>query len=359
MMKWKSIIEGNNKKLVCDKIDEIAATLINKNFTGHDNSLMYGNMGIAIFLFYYYKWKERNSVYKKASMLMMSIFDDLNKRIHLHKLDMSNEDLSFRKGLCGIGWGINHLVKNNFIDCDIQETMCLVDASIYREMIMCIQNSKEALYQNAFDICRYAVSRDDRLSKEYLRRFVNELYELPVPFFHNDIGKLLPLLYKIHNKYPDIELVEKLYDNALSNIDIYKCNLTTLLFLAVNTNYKKMALEQLLKSGDMLMGGISDSRVDKGLEHGIILELYSSNLIYQNLDIPVYRNIIEECVMRLFEIPMNKTVMNNAFWATSSLGLWSIHYGLLNGLAGMGLSLLSVVSECEVLWDDVWNEIFC
>jgi hypothetical protein len=39
-------------------------------------------------------------------------------------------------------------------------------------------------------------------------------------------------------------------------------------------------------------------------------------------------------------------------WQTVSQGVYCLHLGLLNGISGIGLALLSTVSDIEPKWDD-------
>jgi hypothetical protein len=300
-------------------------------------------------LFYYWQWKERNTVYKKASALMMNIFDEINKRITMYKLGLATEDLSFRNGLCGIGWGINLLATNDILECDVQETMCMIDSAIYRQMIEQIQNPAATEFQSAFEIGAYAVSRDDRLTKEYLRRFVNELVKQPRNFSNRDLGLLLRLLQKIAAKHPDIEGTQILYDRYLSQIDISTADLETLLFLASNTDNKELALPELYKQGEILLSRVTDLKIDIGLEHGLVATLHISNMIYQTLKIEAYKELTNRCIeILLNDIPLSGTLSGHKFWVTASQGLWGVHYGLLNGLSGIGLALLGTCTDAQI-----------
>ena len=92
--------------------------------------------------------------------------------------------------------------------------MGTVDPWLYRRMIYDLEQSEPGFLQGASGIGLYAVGRDDRLSKEYLRRFVAELYgkmrSEPQPTDYSvgcGIGGLILLLVKIGAKHADIQEV--------------------------------------------------------------------------------------------------------------------------------------------------------
>ncbi len=85
--------------------------LINGSFT--DNlGLLNGKMGIAIFFFHYARYC--NKVYEDyAGELVDEIYDEIN----------TNTPVNFADGLTGIGWGIEYLVKNGFVQANIDEAL--------------------------------------------------------------------------------------------------------------------------------------------------------------------------------------------------------------------------------------------
>lgn len=72
----------------------------------NDMGLFYGKMGISI-AFYLLGKKEQNNVY-------IEFGDDLLEQIF--KTLSQNSSLDFDSGLCGIGWGIEYLIQNQFVE---------------------------------------------------------------------------------------------------------------------------------------------------------------------------------------------------------------------------------------------------
>jgi hypothetical protein len=113
--------------------------LLNASFT--DNlGLLNGKMGIAIF-FYQYSRYTKNKIFEDfAGELIDEIYEEIN----------TNTPADFTNGLTGIGWGIEYLVKNGFIEADTDEALSDIDNSIYRSMF-----SRPFLLENSNDLFGY------------------------------------------------------------------------------------------------------------------------------------------------------------------------------------------------------------
>lgn len=95
--------------------------LINASFT--DNlGLLNGKMGIAIF-FYNYSGYTKNKIYEEYAG---ELIDEIYEEIRI------NTPVNFADGLTGIGWGIEYLVRNNFVQADTDEALSEIDSTVYR-----------------------------------------------------------------------------------------------------------------------------------------------------------------------------------------------------------------------------------
>ena len=324
----------NLRKKAGEAIRAIASALYDTHTD--DFSLMYGNTGIALFLFHYWQWRKQNSFYKKAAELINRVFVDLSKQIHLNmQHDTLPVDLSFSSGLCGIGWALDYLTKNEFIECDMQESMCMIDAAIYRNMVHGLYSEDQKEIKEAMAAGIYAVNRDDRLSKEYLRRFVNEWTTLTVSNRHSTFINFIRensetatfLRNRITEKYPDIIPL------SANNIprtagENHACTDSEIQFFQ----------EQ-----------IPTLTVCSGLARGLAATGYRLNRKYRQTGIAEFRSMAETCFTTLLErMSLNKS----DFWFTASQGLWRRHDGLANGIAGIGMALLTIVTDEILAWDE-------
>jgi len=92
----------------------INCTLIN------DLGLLHGKMGIAIF-FAHYSQKTQNREYKE---LAENIIEDICENLNC---DMP---IQLESGLCGIGWGIEYLVQQGFIEGEADEILADIDQKV-------------------------------------------------------------------------------------------------------------------------------------------------------------------------------------------------------------------------------------
>jgi hypothetical protein len=98
--------------------------LLNGSLTGN-LGLLRGKIGIAIFM-YIYARKTGNETYKKfAGELIDEIYEQIN----------ISTPVDFENGLTGIGWGIEYLVKNRFVEADTDEALSEIDNAIYKAMM--------------------------------------------------------------------------------------------------------------------------------------------------------------------------------------------------------------------------------
>lgn len=94
----------------------INVLLLNASFI--DNlGLMHGKMGIAIYFFHLAR-ETKNQIYEDyAGELIDEIYDEINE----------TTPLNFENGLAGIGWGIEYLVQNGFVEADTDEVFEDID----------------------------------------------------------------------------------------------------------------------------------------------------------------------------------------------------------------------------------------
>ena len=93
--------------------------LLNSSFE-NDIGLFYGKMGIIIFFSHYFKTKNNPLFEDTASELM----DELLNEIH------ENLPVGFASGSAGIGWGIEYLIQNGFMEGDSLDICEEVDIRI-------------------------------------------------------------------------------------------------------------------------------------------------------------------------------------------------------------------------------------
>ncbi|WP_319229244.1 lanthionine synthetase LanC family protein [Draconibacterium orientale] len=112
----------------------INSLLLNASFI--DNlGLFNGKMGISI-LFFLLSRKHQNKIFEDyAHELIDEIYDEIS----------INTSTDFENGLAGIGWGIEYLVQNEFIDADTDEVLEEFDKQLTKELAINSTNEMRLL----------------------------------------------------------------------------------------------------------------------------------------------------------------------------------------------------------------------
>jgi len=98
--------------------------LLNSSFI-ENIGLMHGKMGISIFFFHLAR-KTKNSINKNyAGELIDEIYEKIS----------TNIPANFENGLAGIGWGIEYLAQNGFIEADTDEMLEEFDNRLFQALI--------------------------------------------------------------------------------------------------------------------------------------------------------------------------------------------------------------------------------
>ncbi|RXQ97404.1 hypothetical protein EO244_00510 [Ancylomarina salipaludis] len=112
----KSIVE--NRTLRVENM-----LLLNSSFI-KNIGLMHGKMGISIF-FYHLAQKSSQDIYQNyAEELIDEIYDEIN----------DSASIDFENGLAGIGWGIEYLAQNGFIDANTDDVLEEFDRLLFEEI---------------------------------------------------------------------------------------------------------------------------------------------------------------------------------------------------------------------------------
>jgi hypothetical protein len=99
-------------------LQKIANTLILNQHNIGNIGLLNGKLGIAIFLFHYSRLKQSNTYNEYAEEILDNVISDIERR---HTFP------NFEDGICGISWGLDYLIKNAFIEGDINEILADTD----------------------------------------------------------------------------------------------------------------------------------------------------------------------------------------------------------------------------------------
>jgi len=112
-------------KRIGDRLQRIAnVLLLNSSFLDNPG-LLNGKMGITIFFYHYAQYTDNKLYEDYAGELIDEIYEEIS----------TSTPVNFENGLTGIGWGIEYLVKNGFVQADTDEALEEIDNIIYKHRI--------------------------------------------------------------------------------------------------------------------------------------------------------------------------------------------------------------------------------
>jgi len=402
LSKPKNLNTGIMQAEIKNKLDEIAEVLIKAN--SQDISLMGGGSGLALFFYYYSIFTNKDKYGDKAFEIISNIFDNINE---------GNLTYTFSNGLAGFGWLIELLEQNNLLEVDTDETIGGLDEALYPIMLNEMKNGNYDYLHNAGGVALYFLKRKPNPTlATYLAQFVDLLEENAE--FENDtvkwksdilrgnkhtgtvynismshgISSLIVLLSKINNLDINKAKTEKLlrasinfllsaqfdvskelsYFPNIVSLDGEKGNHSRLAWcygdLGIasalwsaskslnNKNLEKESIKILLHASKRRE--LSTNMVhDAGLCHGTAGIAHIFNRMYINTKIEDFRQTSdywfnETLKMARFE----DGLAGYKAWHPDLPEKWTNELELLEGVAGIGLAIISRLSETDLHWDE-------
>lgn len=141
------------EKELKEKLSEIYQVLIELKKDGFKDlnpGLLGGKIGIALFFAYYSVYKKDETILKAVEALLFEVYEDINKGYNYH---------SFGGGLAGIGWAIDFLQRQDFIDADLKECIDPLNPYLYQSMLREIKDNHYDYLHGAIGIGFYFLSR--------------------------------------------------------------------------------------------------------------------------------------------------------------------------------------------------------
>lgn len=365
-MEWKPILSYKWSAWASSTIENVARVLTCQDLSTRFQGLLYGNSGIIILLFYIADRKKDDDLFQQATELLRQPIKQLTTEMEHISRYAEKIDISFEEGLAGMGWCMSYLLRNGQVDGDMNSIFGAADAVIFRQMITMVQEPALLKLSRSVGIGLYAVNRGSRLSHEFLRRYILELYGrikqsetknkiLAQP--SGTIEGLIRLTGKISDKYSDIahalDVRDYLFD-LFTTLPIQYLDLRSLLLLMDRESCRTLVKAELNQRACWTVENVKSLKIGAGLEQGIVAMGHTFNRIFQHTGDEQCRDAAVVCFKELLE-RANQTVGGRApgLWNTSSRGIWCRHYGLLNGVAGIGLALMAAVSNEEPAWDEI------
>lgn len=403
-MTWQPLFLGDEVKPFQEKLAEIAEVMVkirNSEDLKKNIGLMGGKIGFSLFFFYYAMYTQNDQYAEYGVELISDIFDEINNEFSYH---------THAGGLAGIGWSIELLAKNEFIDTDTNEVLEALDPYLHKTMVMDMTNGNYDYLHGALGNGLYFLSRQGNpKSKEYLAELIDLLekgaqreedgsLKWESELNHEDgmrgfnvslshgIASIIYFLGKMLEAGIYKEKVAPVLDGAVKFLlknrlepGKYKSvfpswvvpgqpetpsrlawcygdlGVGTALWQAAritgNKEWEKIAEDALLLSTNRR--DIRENTViDAGLCHGGagIAHVYARAWNYMHHD------IFKETARYWADVALKQAAHKDGYagykaWHTEKYGGWICEPGFLEGISGIGLCFISLISEIEPHWD--------
>ena len=401
-MTWEILINDEKAEPYKAKLAEIADALVQHTGQLKENiGLMGGKIGVALFYFYYAKYLGNDKYADLAVELISEIFDVINKDFTYH---------THAGGLAGIGWSVEHLAQNEFIDTDTNEILADLDPYLHKTMIYDIQNGSFDFLHGAVGNGVYFLNRrNNEKSKDYLKELIDELdkashrdedgarkwlstlnieegtkgYNLSLSHGIASIiaflgkvletgiydEKVLPLLngavqYLLkqrldRTKFPSNFPSWIREEEPLSASRVAWCYgdlgigiaLWQAAQAAKNKEWAKIAADVLADSTSR-RDLKENSVIDTGLCHGASGIMHIYNRAYHYIGGDVFKDTTLYWAQQTLNMAKYEDgLAGYKAWHTEKYGGWVAEAGFLEGAAGIGLALISLIADIEPKWD--------
>jgi len=368
-----------------------------------DIDLIGGKAGIALFWAYYSRFSKSVDLEKKLSPIISEIFQGIRQ---------SYISPTFAGGLAGIGWMIEHLNQNDFIEIDTDSILDSFDEALYPVMLKMMTTGDYDYLHGALGIGLYYLNRKSNpKSALYITELVNELDKHTEHFPHgftwesrllreedemiynlslsHGIASIISVLSSFYEANIDCERISNLVNGAINFLltnknDIklskyffpsyiyknhdYKENLGRLAWcyndlgismallkaamIFNNEHWKQEAINVLLHTTNIIKW--NDTKVeDAGLCHGCtgIAHIYHRSYRYTGIE------KFKDSAIYWFNQSLKMADFKDGLAGYKCVkpkkyGGICDEYGFLEGIAGIGLAMISAVSDIEPEWDN-------
>ena len=394
---WRPIVEN---KIISSHLNLISNALY-ESIPENNYSLFCGDLGIALFFYYYWLFTKDTKYYDKANAFLIN---------GLNKFGYFNKSLySICNGICGFMWAIHHLSENDFIDADCEELFKEEDLNLSLLMMSDIKTGKYDYLHGALGPGFYFLARNSKKSMEFVKSlivileqiadkdknglkwrsqldpelgdvyntgmahgmasiivFLCEAYKQEI--YKDQTKKLLigtiNYILSLKSEKPDL-IRGSFFPNFVSADDKsmeFRSRLgwcygdigvgLSLLFASkvlANGEWGKIAIKVLIQT-TLRKDPRKESINDAGICHGAAGLTHIYNRLYQYTKLEVFKN----SAIYWLQLSLRKAAFNNGIAGYKSYvsdNKLVNDKGLLTGAAGIGLVYISAASDVEPKWD--------
>ena len=394
------------KDRINKKLEEIINITQNYNniLTIDDIGLFTGKTGLVLFNFYYYKLTKEIRYADSTTKIITEIIQAINGGENAH---------TFCNGLAGFGWTMEHLFKNNFTELTNIDFLKNLDHYLYKKMLNDFNSDNYDLLHGAIGAGMYFLNHlSDPKSYEIIVQLIDGLENICIKeidgsikwesviididektqhvydlCLSHGIASIIAFLAKVYAKDIYKEKVIILLNGAvqfllkhksvLNNDNSYFPNWVNLdgtsiksrlawcygdlgigiaLFNAAkvtsNIKLEEISLEILLQTTQR-KNLETEGIVDAGICHGTsgIALIYLRMYGYTN------NNVFKEASEYWLNLTLDLAKFEDGYagyktYRMEKYGGWSNDISIIEGIVGIGLVLMSFVSDIETKWDE-------
>lgn len=368
-----------------------------------DIDLMGGKAGIALFWAYYSRFSKSVELENMLSPIISEIFQGIRQ---------SYVSPTFASGLAGIGWMIEQLNQNDFIEIDTDSILDSFDEVLYPMMLKMMTTGDYDYLHGALGIGLYYLNRKSNpKSTLFITELVNELDKHTEHFpqgitwesrllrgenemiynlsLSHGIASIISVLSSFYQANIDCERISNLVKGAVNFLLANKNDLKSSIYIFPTYIEKKLNSKDnsgrlawcyndlgisiaLLKAGMIFNNEYwkqeainillhttnitdwNDAKVeDAGLCHGCtgIAHIYHRSFKYTGIE------KFKDSAIYWFEQSLKMADFKDGLAGykcvkPKKFGGICDEYGFLEGIAGIGLAMISAVSDIEPEWDN-------
>lgn len=172
-----------------------------------NNGFLNGKMGISLYFFYLSRYSNHPFFEKIASKLLEDVAEVL----------CLNASIDFEKGITGIGWAIEHLIQNGFIEADADEVLVEVDERVSQTLAYKENSLKTLIAMAYYYISRLSYRVEDESShvvlqlKQHAILLIDEIgRSLDRGELRYELGTVLAELHRLHLHNFKVEKLQQL-----------------------------------------------------------------------------------------------------------------------------------------------------
>ncbi|MCK8524391.1 lanthionine synthetase C family protein [Aquimarina sp. D1M17] len=381
--------------------------LIDQSFQNEEEiGVFSGLSGLALFQFYYAKFKNDNTIADRGEKLIIEIIQRINNEYNFP---------TYCSGIAGAGWVLDHLGQESFIELDNDKLLSELDTYLYQNMVRDLQKGyydflHGAIGYGCYFLKRYQNTKSKKLKDNYVKYLntlvfyldklsVTDTYglkwssvidttkgtlgsNLSLSHGMSSIINFLSRLFK-HLEFRDA--VAPLLTGAISYISYFKNmdNSDYYLFpscihepyipspsrlawcygdlgLGVSLRLAAIALQdsQLYDESISILKHCANRRTkeetlvkDTAICHGA----YGNALIFERLYRDTNDYLFKDTALFWMQQGMDMATFKNGLaghmqWSGNEKG-WQNETGFLTGIAGIGMVMIFYLSDFKTSWD--------